>query len=140
MSDVEAAYRLYLYCRTMLSEPVQQDYAKYVSPSAVCRTVNDIDPAHPLCGKNLVFTGELSISRKEAMQLAVNVGAVIKSSVSSKTDYLIVGKQDLALVGEDGMSGKEEKAHALNEAGKANIRIVSEADFWQLIDGIALKK
>ena len=31
------------------------------------------------------------------------------------------------------MSTKEEKAHALNEAGKANIQIISESEFLELV-------
>jgi len=43
--------------------------------------------------KNVVFTGTLSIlSREEAKYLAVQLGAKISSSVTSKTDFVIVGK------------------------------------------------
>ena len=43
--------------------------------------------------KNVVFTGTLSVlSREEAKYLAVQLGAKISSSVTSKTDYVIVGK------------------------------------------------
>lgn len=104
-------------------------------PSEICRTVETINTSNPLCGKNIVFTGELSISRAEAMQLAVNAGAVIKSSVSRKTDYLVVGQQDIEIVGSDGMSTKEEKAHALNEDGKANIVLLDEKKFIELATG-----
>lgn len=92
-----------------------------------------VDQAHPLCGKNLVFTGELSIGRQEAMQLAVDVGAVIRSTVSSKTDYLVIGKQDFSLVGDTGMSEKEKKAAALISRGKAHINRIGEEAFLRLI-------
>ena len=43
--------------------------------------------------KNVVFTGTLSIlSREEAKYLAVQLGAKISSSVTSKTDYVIIGR------------------------------------------------
>lgn len=154
MSDVDTAHQLYLRCREILVPskgceispndlvPTQFSSAckhfDKTRPSDVCRTVDCVDPTHPLCGKNLVFTGDLSISRKEAMQLAVNVGAIIKSGVSSKTDFLIVGKQDMDVVGSDGMSVKEEKAYALNEEGKSHIRIIDEDVFMQLLDGAAV--
>lgn len=92
-----------------------------------------IDQSHPLCGKNIVFTGELSIPREEAMQLAVDVGAILKTSISRKTAYLVVGQQDITLVGVDGMSSKEVKARELNESRKAQIQIINEAAFIALI-------
>ena len=96
-----------------------------------------IDPQHPLYEKSIVFTGELTISREEAMQMAVNVGAKVKTSVSKKTDFLVVGKQDKSLVGADGMSTKEEKALELNGSGAAHIKIIWEKEFLALIKGNA---
>lgn len=97
---------------------------KAIQPSS-----ENIVQSHPLYGKNIVFTGELSIPRERAMQLAVNCGAVLKSSVSGKTNYLVVGQQDKAIVGADGISSKEEKAHALNKLGKGHIQIITEQEF-----------
>ena len=93
----------------------------------------NIDPAHPLYEKKIVFTGTLSLDRHDAMQKAVNVGAVVRSDVSSKTDYLVVGVQDNELVGSDGLSGKQEKAYALNSSGKGNIQIIDEKKFIELL-------
>lgn len=103
------------------------------STSSFCHT-------HPLYQKNIVFTGELSMDRIVAMQMAVDVGAVVKSSVSGKTDYLVVGTQDPTLVGENGMSTKEEKAHALNQAGKANIHIIREHEFINKVSSCAQER
>lgn len=95
------------------------------------------DSSCPLCGKNIVFTGELSISRAEAARLAANHGAIVKSSVSRATGFLVVGAQDKAVVGDDGMSTKEEKAHALNETGTANIKFLNEDEFMGLVGEVA---
>ncbi len=92
-----------------------------------------INETGPLFGKNIVFTGTLSLSRESAMQLAVNAGATLKSTISGKTDYLVVGKQDVTLVGMDGKSTKEEAAESLNQSGKANIKIITEQEFLSLI-------
>lgn len=103
-----------------------------VHPRDILPTTDCVDCDGALYGKTIVFTGELSISREAAMQIAVNAGAVVKTSVSRKTDFLVVGKQDISLVGEDGMSSKEEKAHALNDSGKAGINIIFESQFMEL--------
>lgn len=108
-------------------------YGRKIDIKSILPTCECIDPSSPLCGKNIVFTGTLSMPREEAMQLAVNAGAVLKTSVSRKTDFLVVGHQDISVVGSDGMSSKEEKAHELNNSGKAKIQIISENEFVELI-------
>lgn len=86
----------------------------------------------PLAGKTIVFTGELSMPRREAMQIAVDAGAALKSAVSGKLSYLVIGKQDADLVGADGMSSKEAAAKRLNETGKASIKLLTEEEFLRL--------
>ncbi len=94
---------------------------------------NIIDTSNPFYNKNVVFTGELeSLGRKEAMQKVVNLGSTLKSGVSKKTDYLIVGNQDKSLVGGDGMSSKEGKAAELN-GNESSIKILNESEFLELI-------
>jgi DNA polymerase-3 subunit epsilon len=61
------------------------------------------------------------------MQKAVDLGAIIKSGVSKKTDYLVVGIQDKSLVGT-----KEEKAYSLIKEG-ININFINESAFLNLI-------
>lgn len=92
-----------------------------------------IDPSNPLYQKCVVFTGTLhSLSRDDAIQLAIDRGATVKTSVSKNTNYLVVGKQDVSIVGLDGMSTKEERAHEINRSGKAQISIISEEEFLNL--------
>lgn len=96
----------------------------------------EFDCTNPFYDKNCVFTGELqALGRKEAMQKILDVGGHIKSSVSSKTHFLIVGIQDKKLVGEDGLSTKEEKAHALIDKG-IDIRIINEDEFLELLSNL----
>lgn len=121
-----------------VGDEISSKFDKFKSvpkPRDIQPTMDNIDPEGPLYGKSIVFTGELTISRAEAMQLAVNAGAVVKTSVSRKTNYLVVGKQDKSLVGEDGMSTKEENAYAINEQGKAHIEIIGEDEFIKLAKG-----
>jgi DNA polymerase III subunit epsilon len=109
---------------------------KKVVISDISVTVDTISTNNPFFGKNVVFTGELGlIERKEAMQKVVNYGGFLKSGVSSKTDYLVVGIQDKSLVGDEGLSTKEKKANELIEKGK-NIRLVNEKEFIKLLNPV----
>lgn len=100
--------------------------ASEFSPQCEC------DPNNPLYGKSIVFTGALSFEREVAYQIAVNCGAIVRTSVSKKTNYLVVGAQDIAFVGSDGLSSKQEDALRINEEGKAHIEIIDEAAFMAL--------
>lgn len=106
---------------------------RHKSPKEIKPTVDKFDENHPLYKKSIVFTGEMETSREDAMQQAVNCGAVVSSSVSGRTNYLVVGRQDEALVGAEGLSTKERKAGELNKNGRANIILLNEEDFLHLI-------
>lgn len=97
---------------------------------------DDVDDSNPFFGKKCVFTGELqNYDRRTAMQIIADAGGIVRSSVSRATDYLIVGAQDNALVGDDGLSSKEEKAYELIEAG-IQIEIITEDEFLSLVERI----
>ncbi len=108
-------------------------FQKISASDIVCQK-EILNSNHPFYGKKIVFTGNLlSMSRKDAMQEVVNLGGIITTAVSSKTNFLIVGQQDKAIVGSDGKSNKEEKAESLKMNGH-NIEILSEDDFLLLIN------
>lgn len=70
-------------------------------------------------GKSLLFTGTLNhMGREEAKLLAVEHGAKIVSSVSSKTDYLIVGEDP---------GSKFAKARALG------VKILTEEEWLEML-------
>ena len=74
-----------------------------------------------LSGKLFVFTGKLNLmTREQAWEKVINLGGKISSSVSSKTDFLVVG----------GKAGAK-----LNKARELNIKIISEQEFINLIGG-----
>jgi DNA polymerase III subunit epsilon len=80
-------------------------------------------------GRTVVFTGALSsMIRAEAHQIIVDIGGFIRNSVSKDTDFLIVGQQDYRVVGDDGMSSKQDKAIKQIEKG-STLEILSEDDF-----------
>jgi len=106
-----------------------------ISVSEIAATTETFDKMHPFFEKNLVFTGELNtMSRRTAMQKAVNAGAILKSDVSKNTDFLVVGTQDKSIVGDDGLSGKEKKAYKLIDDGY-DIKIINEEEFLRLLKG-----
>ncbi len=73
----------------------------------------------PLAGKTLVVTGTLpTLSRKEAEELIVQAGGKVTSSVSAKTDYLVVGAK----------AGSK-----LAKAEKLGIAQLDEAQLQQLV-------
>lgn len=91
------------------------------------------DPRSPIHGRTVVFTGSLmSMPRKDAQQLVADIGGVNGKSVTKETDYLVVGQQDYRIVGDDGMSSKQEKAIKLIEKG-SELEILSEDEFLKNI-------
>lgn len=101
--------------------------------SSISPTTDNLDSSHVFFNKNFVFTGNLTtLDRKEAMQKVVDVGGVLKSSVSKSTNYLVVGIQDKTIIGSDGLSSKERRALELIESGQP-IKILSEEEFIKLL-------
>lgn len=108
-------------------------FAPAIKVSELKPTTDSFDESHPFYGKNVVFTGEFEkIEKKAAMQKVIDAGGNVKSSVSKKTDYLIVGVQDKRIVGPNGMSSKETKAIDLIHQG-ARLEILSEDAFLETL-------
>lgn len=73
-----------------------------------------------LAGQTFVFTGSLnSLTRNQAQELVLNRGGKVTSSVSKKTDYVVVGAD---------AGSKAEKAFELN------LKILTEEEFKTLIN------
>ena len=149
MADVETTFALLWACLTPKKyitysywaairndqKPKKEPHAKRHAGSAreVQACTECVVKNSPLMGKVLVITGELSVSREKALTVAAQCGALVKDAVTRKTDFLILGKPDLSIVGLNGMSTKERRAREINEAGKGNISIISEEEYWKLV-------
>lgn len=82
--------------------------------------------------ETLVFTGALSLTRREAAQKAEEAGCVVANSVGKKVSILVVGTQDKHKLNGMTKSSKHRKAEAMIAQGQ-NIQIISESDFLDLI-------
>lgn len=87
-----------------------------------------------LWGKNCVFTGTLTkMVRGEAMRLVRECGGITATSVTSKTDYLVLGNKEYEKRQKGIKSNKLRKAERMVEEG-ASLRIISEDAFFELLD------
>lgn len=83
-------------------------------------------------GKTIVFTGALvTMTRDGAAAHASQFGFKVGSGVTKKTDYLVVGIQDLSTLAGHDKSSKQRKAEELIENG-GNIKILTESDFVKM--------
>jgi hypothetical protein len=108
---------------------IRQPSYTNVDIKSIKPTSEIIDSSWALFGKSIVFTGELSLPREDAMQMAVDRGAILRDSVSGKTDYLVIGKHET-----NEPSGKEKKAREFIASGKSSIVILSEQAFLELLE------
>lgn len=90
------------------------------------------NPEGHLYGEVIVFTGALTLLRREAAALAAGVGIKVDDNVTAKTTILAVGDQDIQKLAGHEKSRKHRKAEQLIEQG-ASIRIVRETDFRKLV-------
>lgn len=91
----------------------------------------DGNPEGSLFGENLVFTGALSLPRKEAAVIAAKIGCNVLESVTQKTTILVVGTQDSTKLAGYDKSSKHRKAEELIEKGN-QIKILTEKDFIKM--------
>jgi DNA ligase (NAD+) len=76
----------------------------------------------PLSGKLIMFTGAFeNNSRSELKAIAENLGVKILSSISKKTDFLVVGSQ-------------KPTTRKINEAKNLNVKILTEKDWNKIIN------
>lgn len=94
----------------------------------------EADPSHPFFGQVVVFTGAISIPRPEAWRLVAEVGAMPKDGLSKKTNFLVLGEQDLSkLKAGETKSSKHREAEDLKNKG-SQIEIIDERDFFSLLE------
>jgi len=108
-----------------VGKPINLDISNTSSSSTIKQ---DGNPEGALYGENIVFTGALSIPRKEAAAIAAQIGCKVLENVTQKTTILVVGTQDSTRLAGYDKSSKHRKAEGLIEKGK-QIKILTENDF-----------
>lgn len=104
-----------------------------INPSFAEPIVMDANPDGVLVGEEMVFTGALTLPRREAAALAAKVGCDVVTGVRKTTTLLVVGDQDIQKLAGHEKSIKHRKAEELIAKGHA-IRILKESDFLRLLD------
>jgi DNA polymerase-3 subunit epsilon len=106
---------------------------QYKNPALIVGDPAKHKPESIFYGRSVVFTGTLSsMVRANAQQIIADIGGINSNTITKDTDILIVGQQDFRVVGEDGMSSKQEKAQKLLAKG-AEIEVISEDTFLRNI-------
>ena len=91
------------------------------------------NPDGGLSGEEIVFTGTLSLLRREAAKLAAIAGCDVMPNIRKTTTLLVVGDQDIQRLAGQEKSIKQRKAEELIAKGQ-KIRILKENDFLQIIN------
>ncbi len=110
----------------------EQPLTERTSSSRSEKHNRDGNPDGPLQGEVAVFTGALSIPRREAADLAASAGCDVASSVTKKTTLVIVGDQDVVRLAGHSTSSKQRKAEQAIHDGQ-DLRILRESDFSALV-------
>jgi DNA ligase (NAD+) len=82
----------------------------------------------PFKGKSLYPTGGFNMKKSELKELLESLGAIVETGYKKSLNYLICG-HDMS------KSNKDKKAMDDNASGKANITIITEDEFLQIIKG-----
>jgi DNA polymerase-3 subunit epsilon len=115
------------------SERVVKSNQNLTQSSLVFATQEEVDKITDLKDKVFVFSGNFSQLKDTLKSLAISKGCIVKDSVSKKIDFLVCGTQNKKVVGEDGLSGKEEKVIEINSKG-GNIKVLDEEQFMYLMN------
>lgn len=103
-----------------------------IDPSMALPIIRDANPDGPLYGEVLVFTGTLSMLRRQAADAASVAGCEVDARITKHTTLLVVGDEDIRKLAGHEKSSKHRKAEELIAKGQS-IRIISESDFQRIV-------
>lgn len=93
------------------------------------------DPAHPLFGETVCFSGDLEgFGRKDAQQIVADFGATVSGNVTKKTTLVVMGRFDPSTLKVGAaLSAKVERAIELRTKGQ-RVEVIDEPTFIELIN------
>ena len=103
-----------------------------IDPSTALPITRDANPDVPLYGEIPVFTGALSMSRREAADAASVAGRQVADGLTRHTTLLVGGDQDIRKLAGHEKSSKHRRAEEVITKGQG-IRIISESDFQRIV-------
>ncbi|WP_253949268.1 3'-5' exonuclease [Mangrovicoccus sp. HB161399] len=90
------------------------------------------DPAGPLAGGRVAFTGRLALDRTEAAVMAAAAGLETAASIGPGLTHLVVADRDMAAPGGPVISGRHRKVLEMQAAG-AQVAVMDESAFLALL-------
>lgn len=116
---------------------ISKNKPSYFKASDITTEKKEFDEENEFFGKNVAITGTLEkMTRKEAMQIIVDLGGHCEDGVTSKTNYLILGNNDYNPILRGKKSSKLIKAEKAKLEGK-DIEILSENAFYEIINDVS---
>lgn len=117
-----------------LSEPEFRKLREEYSVAGICAMCPEIE----FKGRIFCFTGESSKPRSELEAIVAGLGGVVRSSVSTKTDYLVVGHEGNPCWAFSCYGRKIEEAIEIRKNG-GKVQIVDENDFFDAVADLSVK-
>lgn len=88
---------------------------------------------HPIFQKSFLFTGKMAhMDRKAAQNLVKKMGGKAPGGMSATIDFLVIGDDGSALLGQGVKSTKHKAAEKMIKEG-SSLRIISESEFLKLV-------
>ena len=130
--DARAAAMVVLRAETQISTPFERLILPVAKPRYPASHTRTGDPTGPLAGATVVFTGNLSLSRETAANLAARAGMDVKANITKRTTHVVIGEQDLGVLAGHTKSSKQRKAEEMAASGHP-IAVMGERDFKALL-------
>lgn len=137
-TDAEAAYLCYESMKRYIQEngidvaALSRKHRHVLKATDIVTDKVQFDESSPVFGKVFAFTGTLErMTRKEAMQIVVDMGGLCSDSVTQKTNYLVLGNNDYCKI-KGQKSNKQRKAEQM-KLSDHDIEILSEDAFYDMV-------